>query len=59
LKGSSSIQFRTDILNLFNKVNLNNPIPCVDCPGGATIINTAFNGAALQRQIMFSLRFEF
>jgi hypothetical protein len=59
LKESSSIQFRTDIFNLFNKVNLDNPIPCVDCPGGGIIINTAFNGAALQRQIMFSLRFEF
>jgi hypothetical protein len=58
LNESSSIQFRTDIFNLFNKVNLDNPIPCVDCPGGGTIINTAFNGAALQRQIMFSLRFE-
>ena len=59
LKESSSIQFRADIFNLFNKVNLDNPIPCVDCPDGGTIINTAFNGAALQRQIMFSLRFEF
>jgi hypothetical protein len=59
LKESSSIQFRTDIFNLFNKVNLDLPIPCVDCPGSATIINTAFNGTALQRQIMFSLRFEF
>jgi hypothetical protein len=59
LTESSSIQFRTDIFNLFNKVNLDNPIPCVDCPGGGIIINTAFNGAALQRQIMFSLRLEF
>jgi len=53
------IQFRADIFNPFNKVNLDLPIPCVDCPGGATIIDTAFNGAAVQRQIMFSLRFEF
>ena len=59
LKESSSIQFRTDIFNLFNKVNLDSPIPCVDCPGGGIIINTAFNGAALQRQIMFSLRLGF
>lgn len=55
----SSIQFRADIFNLFNKVNLDLPIPCVDCPGGGIIINTAFNGAALQRQIMFSLRLGF
>jgi len=53
----TSVNF--DIFNLFNKVNLDNPIPCVDCPGGGIIINTAFNGAALQRQIMFSLRLEF
>ncbi len=59
LKESSLIQFRTDIFNLFNKVNLDNPETCVDCQGGGTIINTAFRGAALQRQIMFSLRLQF
>jgi outer membrane receptor protein involved in Fe transport len=59
LKENTFIQFRTDIFNLFNKVNLDNPLPCVDCPGGGTIISTAFRGTVLQRQIMFSLRFEF
>ena len=59
LAESVSLQFRTDIFNLFNKVNLDNPIPCVDCQAGGIIINTAFNGAALQRQIMFSLRLDF
>jgi Carboxypeptidase regulatory-like domain/TonB dependent receptor len=59
LKESASIQFRTDIFNLFNKVNLDNPLPCVDCPGGGIIISTAFRGAALQRQILFSLRLQF
>jgi len=54
-----SIQFRTDIFNLFNKVNLDNPITCVDCQNGGTVINTAFGGAALQRQMMFSLRLQF
>jgi len=39
---------------------LDNPIfPCVDCQAGGIIINTEFNGAALQRQIMFSLRLDF
>jgi hypothetical protein len=59
LKESTSIQFRTDIFNLFNKVNLDNPIPCVDCQAGGIIVNTAFGGAALQRQIMLSLRMDF
>ena len=59
LKENTLIQFRTDIFNLFNKVNLDNPLPCVDCPGGGLIISTAFRGTVLQRQIMFSLRLEF
>ena len=59
LKESTSIQFRTDIFNLFNKVNLDLPFTCVDCQGGGAIVNTAFSGAALQRQIMFSLRLQF
>lgn len=60
LKEGISIQFRTDIFNLFNKVNLDNPIfPCVDCQAGGIIVNTAFGGTALQRQIMFSLRLDF
>jgi hypothetical protein len=54
-----SLQFRSDIFNLFNKVNLDNPQTCVDCPNGGTIISTAFGGSALQRQIMFSLRLQF
>jgi outer membrane receptor protein involved in Fe transport len=59
LRESISLQFRADIFNLFNKVNLDNPQACVDCPSGGTIINTAFGGAAVQRQMMFSLRVEF
>ena len=59
LKEGTSIQFRTDIFNLFNKVNFDLPFTCVDCQGGGTITNTAFGGAALQRQIMFSLRLQF
>jgi hypothetical protein len=53
LEESVSLQFRADIFNLFNKVNRDNPIqPCVDCQDGGTIINTAFGGAAAQRQII-------
>jgi len=59
LEESVSLQFRADIFNLFNNVNLDKPITCVDCQDGGTIINTAFGGAAPQRQIMFSLRLEF
>ncbi len=54
-----SLQFRTDIFNLFNNVNLDNPQTCVDCQNGGTILNTAFAGAALQREIMLSLRLQF
>jgi len=55
----AALQFRADIFNLFNNVNLDNPQTCVDCLDGGTILNTAFGGAALQRQIMFSLKFQF
>jgi len=59
LREAVSLQFRADIFNLFNNVNLDNPQPCVDCADGGKIFNTAFGGAALQRQIMFSLRLQF
>jgi TonB dependent receptor len=65
LDASVSLQFRTDIYNVFNVVNLDIPQsavgaqPCVDCPFGAAITNTAFMGTALQRQLMFSVRISF
>jgi hypothetical protein len=59
LREAFSLQFRADIFNLFNNVNLDNPQTCVDCQNGGTIINTALAGASLQRQIMFSLRLQF
>lgn len=59
LREDVSLQFRADIFNLFNNVNLDLPQPCVDCADGGKIFNTAFGGAALQRQIMFSLRLQF
>jgi hypothetical protein len=58
------IQFRTDFLNVFNRVNLGNPSPCVDCISATTglatggiIANLAPN--ASQRQVEFSLRVQF
>jgi hypothetical protein len=54
-----SIQFRADVFNFINRVNLGNPQSCVDCQGGGTINNTAFFGGALQRQMLFSLRLQF
>jgi outer membrane receptor protein involved in Fe transport len=59
LKETVSLQFRADIFNLFNIVNLDLPQTCVDCQTGGMIFNTAFAGAALQRQMMFSLRLQF
>jgi hypothetical protein len=57
------VQFRTDFLNVFNRVNLGNPGGCVDCvstlgpDAGAVITSLAPN--ASQRQIEFSLRLQF
>jgi Carboxypeptidase regulatory-like domain/TonB dependent receptor len=57
-----SLQFRTDFLNVFNKVNLGDPSGCVDCSAnnaqtGAVITSLAAN--AVQRQIEFALRLQF
>lgn len=59
LKETVSLQFRADIFNVFNIVNLDLPQTCVDCQTGGIIFNTAFGGTALQRQMMFSLRLQF
>jgi hypothetical protein len=59
LKDSVSLEFRADIFNLFNVVNLDLPQTCVDCQTGGIIFNAAFGGTALQRQIMLSLRLQF
>jgi len=53
----SALRFRADAINAFNKVNLGNPNPCVDCPGGGTISSLALGAA--QRRLQFSLRIEF
>jgi hypothetical protein len=57
-----SLQFRTDFLNVFNKVNLGLPTGCVDCSAGGAqtgAVITTLAPSASQRQIEFALRFIF
>jgi hypothetical protein len=56
LKESTTLQFRVDIANVFNRVNLGLPNPCVDC-GPATIQNLALNSS--MRQFEFALKLQF
>jgi outer membrane receptor protein involved in Fe transport len=53
----SSLDFRADVFNVFNKVNLGNPNACVDCQGGGVI--SALTPNAIQREFQFSLRIQF
>jgi hypothetical protein len=53
----TTLRFRADAFNAFNKVNLGNPNPCVDCAGGGSI--SALAAGAMQRTLQFSLRIEF
>lgn len=57
LTEGTSLRFRVDAFNAFNKVNLANPNPCVDCDGGGSIGSLA--QGAMQRALQFSLKFEF
>jgi outer membrane receptor protein involved in Fe transport len=50
-------QFRAEIYNVFNHVNLGNPSGCVDCGNGGEITNLAPN--ATMRRMQFALRLEF
>jgi hypothetical protein len=56
LTESSSVQFRMDIMNLFNHVNLGPPNSCVDC--GLSQIGNLANGATM-RQLEFALKLQF
>lgn len=51
-------QFRAEIFNLPNKVNLANPNACVDCPGTAGRITNIFQLATM-RQVQFGLRLSY
>jgi len=52
-----SLRFRADVFNAFNRVNLGNPNPCVDCTNAGTIRQLA--PGAFQRQWQFSLKLQF
>lgn len=51
-------QFRAEVFNLPNKVNLANPNACVDCPGTAGRITNIFQLATM-RQVQFGLRLSY
>ena len=51
-------QFRAELYNLLNKVNLGQPNSCVDCPGVAGRIFDTFQ-LAVPRQAQFGARVEF
>jgi hypothetical protein len=50
-------QFRAEIFNFFNKVNLGQPDGCVDCGSGGKI--TGLAAGSTMRQMQFSVRLEF
>ena len=54
-KEKAAIQFRADIFNLFNMVNLADPDGCVDCVGGGSTFVTAGE----RRSLQFAIRLEF
>ena len=58
LTEGTSLRFRLDAFNAFNKVNLANPNACVDCADGGGSIGSLAQGA-MQRALQFSLKFEF
>jgi hypothetical protein len=53
----TDLRFRVDAFNVFNKVNLGSPNPCVDCAAGGSINSLA--SGAFQRRLQFSVRIEF
>jgi len=50
----AAFEIRIWISNVFNKVNLNNPVTCVDCLDGGKIL-----GADGGRGYSYDLRFQF
>src|SRR4029077_119408 len=55
----ASLGFRADVFNVFNKVNLGNPNPCVDCAVGVGGAITSLAPGAKQRSFQFSARIQF
>ena len=54
---SANLGLRADVFNVFNRVNLGNPNPCVDCNSGGVIGSLA--PGANQRSFQFSVRIQF
>jgi len=58
LRESWALRFRADIFNIFNKANLGNPNPCVDCSDAGTIAGAIASGDT-PREFQFSVKLEF
>jgi len=56
---SANLRFRADVFNVFNRVNLGNPNPCVDCAVGVGGAITSLALGAKQRSFEFSARIQF
>jgi hypothetical protein len=54
-----NVQFRAELFNLFNHVNLAQPNTCVDCPTGGQIFSLLNNGLIRMRQAQFALHVTF
>ncbi|HEY3935923.1 MAG TPA: TonB-dependent receptor [Bryobacteraceae bacterium] len=54
-----NLQFRAEIFNVFNHVNLAQPSTCVDCPTAGQIFSILNNGLIRMRQAQFALHLTF
>ena len=62
--GTKELQFRVEVVNLFNNVNLGNPdteigSPGSDRPNAGRISSTAYFNADPQRNFQFAVKFQF